>query len=128
MTASGDYTVSSTHQGAPGLAHGGLLSCALDESMAALFWLLEIPAVTGTLTTEFRRLVPVGSRLLLNSRALGIDGRKIYAEAEARFAEDPDGPVVVRASATFIEVDLDHFRRHEPASPPSASEAPHVSP
>ena len=46
-----EFTVTENHQGAPGLAHGGLLSLAFDEALGKLMWLLRAPAVTGRLET-----------------------------------------------------------------------------
>ena len=45
------FTVTENHQGAPGLAHGGLLSLAFDEALGKLMWLIRSPAVTGRLET-----------------------------------------------------------------------------
>ncbi|NCV79265.1 MAG: PaaI family thioesterase [Actinobacteria bacterium] len=53
------FTVTEDHQGAPGLAHGGLLSLAFDEALGKLMWLLRAPAVTGRLETDFIKPVPM---------------------------------------------------------------------
>ena len=53
MTINAKFTVTEMHQGAPGLAHGGLLSCAFDEALGKLMWLVRQPAVTGKLETLF---------------------------------------------------------------------------
>ena len=63
LAVSGVFTASEHHQGAPGLAHGGILTTAVDEILGSLNWLLAGPAVTGRLECDFRRPVPVGSRL-----------------------------------------------------------------
>ena len=57
LTVSGDFTVTEHLQGAPGLAHGGLLTAAIDEILGSLNWLLAGPAVTGRLECDFRRPV-----------------------------------------------------------------------
>lgn len=101
-------TVTEHHQGAPGLAHGGLLSAAVDETLGSLNWLLRRPAVTGRLETDFIRPVPVGSVLHIAAEVVGVAGRKIYATAEGRL-ESPEGPVALQASAVFIAVALEHF-------------------
>ena len=62
LTVVGDFLVTEHHQGAPGLAHGGLLTAAVDEILGSLNWLLAGPAVTGRLECDFRRPVPVGTR------------------------------------------------------------------
>lgn len=100
--------VTEHHQGAPGLAHGGLLSAAVDETLGSLNWLLRGPAVTGRLETDFIRPVPVGSELHIAAEVVGVAGRKIYATAEGRLAS-PEGPTAVWAAAVFVAVPLEHF-------------------
>jgi acyl-coenzyme A thioesterase PaaI-like protein len=103
-----EFTVRPEHQGAPGLAHGGVLASALDEALGALTWLLRTIAVTGRLETDYLRPVPVGSALHITAEVTARAGRKIYATAEGRL-DGPDGPVAVRADALFVEVKVDHF-------------------
>ncbi|MGW0927889.1 PaaI family thioesterase [Streptomyces sp. NPDC002644] len=103
-----EFTVRPEHQGAPGLAHGGVLASALDEALGALTWLLRTIAVTGRLETDYLRPVPVGSVLHIDAEVTARAGRKIYATAEGRL-DGPDGPVAVRADALFVEVKVDHF-------------------
>ena len=64
MSINAKFTVTELHQGAPGLAHGGLLSCAFDEALGKLMWLVRQPAVTGKLETSFLLPVPVGTTFL----------------------------------------------------------------
>ena len=85
-------------EGAPGLVHGGALLTVLDEALGAAAWLAGKPVMTARLSTEFRRGVPVGATLLvetalrserhrlvlLEGRLLGADGA-LYAAAEGRF-------------------------------------------
>ncbi|MGW6458920.1 PaaI family thioesterase [Streptomyces sp. NPDC055078] len=101
-------TVQSAHQGAPGLAHGGVLVAALDETLGSLNWLLRVIAVTGRLESDFVRPVPVGTVLFLRAEVTAVAGRKIFSSAVGRIG-GPDGPVAVRANALFIEVKVDHF-------------------
>lgn len=110
LTLHATFEVSALHQGAPGLAHGGLLTAAIDEALGALNWLLMKPAVTGRLETTFVRPVPVGSVLVLEARIVGVERRKVFTAAIGRLG--PDGPVAVTASGLFIQVALGHFRQH----------------
>jgi acyl-coenzyme A thioesterase PaaI-like protein len=106
------FTVTDSHQGAPGLAHGGLLACAFDEALGLVVGnMLRRPAVTGKLETDFVRPVPVGSTLFITAKLDGVAGRKIYASADGRLESD-DGPVAVRARALFVEVGFEHFTTH----------------
>ncbi|SCZ09326.1 Thioesterase superfamily protein [Streptomyces sp. 136MFCol5.1] len=108
VSVTAEFTVKPAHQGAPGLAHGGVLATALDETLGSLNWLLRVIAVTGRLETDFVRPVPVGTVLHLDAEITAVHGRKIYSCATGRIG-GPDGPVAVRAEALFIEVKVDHF-------------------
>lgn len=106
------FLVTEAHQGAPGLAHGGLLACAFDEALgSAVGNLLRKPAVTGRLETDFKKPVPVGSTLYIDAALDGTAGRKIYANAEGRL-DSWEGPLAVRARALFVVVGFDHFTTH----------------
>ena len=105
LTTEGRFLVSELHQGAPGLAHGGLLTTAMDEVLGSLNWLLDKPAVTGHLECAFRRPVPVGTELAMRARVDGAAGRRIYMSAEALIEER----VAVSARAIFVQVSIEHF-------------------
>jgi acyl-coenzyme A thioesterase PaaI-like protein len=111
LTVTGRFEVTEHHQGAPGLAHGGLLTTAFDEAMSALNWLIYRPAVTGRLEIDFRRPVPVASQLFVTARVVGVYRRKTFAFAEGRLG-GPEGQLAVRAAAVFISVPLEHFEQH----------------
>ncbi|MBI4729352.1 MAG: PaaI family thioesterase [Acidobacteria bacterium] len=104
----GSFLVTEHHQGAPGLAHGGVIAAAMDEGMGFMLWLLETPAVTVHLEVNFRRPVPVGSRLDLAGDLDGVEGRKIWTTMTGRV----DGEAVVDARALFLKVGLEHFAPH----------------
>ncbi|GAB2789394.1 PaaI family thioesterase [Streptomyces sp. NPDC054796] len=108
VNVTAEFTVRTAHQGAPGLAHGGVLATALDETLGSLGWLMHVIAVTGRLETEFVAPVPVDTVLHLDARVTGVHGRKIYCSATGRIG-GPEGPVAVRADAVFIEVKVEHF-------------------
>jgi len=127
VSALGVLEVGELHQGAPGLAHGGLLAAAFDEAMGYVNWLIRVPAVTGRLETDFRRPVPVGTTLYLDSRAVAVAGRRVFMEAEGRL-DSADGEVAVSASAVFVQVDLSHFSKHgRPQDVQAAAEAARAS-
>ncbi|MFM8628471.1 MAG: PaaI family thioesterase [Candidatus Nanopelagicus sp.] len=107
----GKFTVTENHQGAPGLAHGGLLSLAFDEALGKLMWLIRTPAVTGRLETDFLLPVPVGRTLYIDARITGQAGRKIYTKAEGRL-DSPTGDIAVKAAALFISVPMEHFMKN----------------
>ncbi|MDH6143152.1 acyl-coenzyme A thioesterase PaaI-like protein [Kitasatospora sp. GP30] len=106
-----EFVVKSAHQGGPGLAHGGILTTAMDETLGSLNWLLHTAAVTGRLETDFLRPVPVDATLHIHAWVTGVHGRKVYSAGEGRIG-GPDGPVAIRASALFVQVKLEHFTTH----------------
>ncbi|TDD16090.1 PaaI family thioesterase [Nonomuraea diastatica] len=110
-TVEAGFTVGEAHQGAPMLAHGGVLAAAMDEVIGMSVYLFHKPYVTGRLETDYLLPVPVGTTLHLRAWCNGVAGRKAYLEAEGRIGA-PDGPVAVRAAALFIEVNMEHFAKH----------------
>jgi acyl-coenzyme A thioesterase PaaI-like protein len=108
-----EFTVTENHQGAPGLAHGGLLSLAFDEALGKLMWLIRSPAVTARLETDFVKPVPMGSTLHITAEITGQVSRKVYTCAEGRL-DSSDGPLAVRASALFVIVSMNHFMINAP--------------
>ncbi len=108
-----EFTVTENHQGAPGLAHGGLLSLAFDEALGKLMWLIRSPAVTGRLETDFMKPVPIGTTLHISAQITGQMKRKVYTEAVGRL-NGPDGDIAVRAAALFVIVPMSHFMSNAP--------------
>jgi len=111
LTVRGVFTVSEHHQGAPGLAHGGLLTAAMDDVLGSLNWLILVPAVTGRLEVDFRMPVPVGSVLVIDGAIVGQERRKIYTQGTARLGS-ATGPIACEATGLFIQVPMEHFGEH----------------
>ena len=109
LTVRGDFTVTDDHQGAPGLAHGGIISTAFDEVLGALNWRLGAPAVTARLEVDFTRPVPVDTTMRIEAEVTGMQGRKIFTAARGFLA---DGTSAANARALFIQVPLEHFVRN----------------
>ncbi len=105
------FNVAEAHQGAPGLAHGGVLATAADEALGFLNWLLRRPAVTARLEVDYLRPVPVGSDLHLHAECFAVAGRKTYVRCEGRL-DHPDGEPALRAVGLFLAVPIEHFKRH----------------
>ena len=107
------FTVTENHQGAPGLAHGGILSLAFDEALGKLMWLMRAPAVTARLETDFLKPVPINSVLHITAKITGQVNRKVYSSAVGRL-NSPDGPIVLRAAALYVIVPMEHFLNNAP--------------
>lgn len=111
MTTRAVFEVTQHHQGAPGIAHGGILSLAFDESLGATNWLIRAPAVTAHLEVSYRLPVPVGTQVYIQATMQAISGRKIWSTAEGRL-NSPDGPLAVEAGSLYMQVPIDHFLKH----------------
>jgi len=111
MTTFAVFEVTEHHQGAPGIAHGGILSLAFDESLGATNWLIRAPAVTAHLEVSYRLPVPVGTRVYIQATMQAISGRKIWSTAEGRL-NSPDGPLAVEAGSLYMQVPIAHFPKH----------------
>ena len=108
-----EFTVTENHQGAPGLAHGGLLSLAFDEALGKLMWLIRAPAVTARLETDFLKPVPIGTTIHITARITGQVNRKVYTAAEGRLG-GANGEIAVKAAALFVIVPMSHFLENAP--------------
>jgi uncharacterized protein (TIGR00369 family) len=115
------FRVAEAHQGAPGLAHGGVLATAADETLGYLNWLLRRPAVTARLEVDYLRPVPVGSDLHLRAECLAVTGRKAFVRCAGRL-DDPAGPVALRAAGLFVTVPMEHFRKHAGSRPTAVAD------
>ena len=114
MDITAEFVVSEDHQGAPGLAHGGLLSLAFDEALGKLMWLLRAPAVTARLETDFLKPVPMGSKLFITAQITGQVSRKVYCSAIGRL-NSPEGEIAIKAAALYVIVPMSHFLQNAPA-------------
>lgn len=121
----GTFTVHRRHQGAPGLAHGGLLATAMDETLGFVNSLLRRPAVTARLEVDYRLPVPVGTELAVSAHCDAVSGRKSWIRGTALL---PDGRVAVQAAALFLAVGVEHFRTHGDATAFSSRPAPDYNP
>lgn len=103
-----EVVIAPSHQGAPGLTHGGVLAGVLDEAMSLALWrLFNRPYVTARLETSYLAPVPVGAVLRVTATCTGLHGRKAYTEAQAR----TDGPVLVHAMGLWVEGPATHYCR-----------------
>lgn len=113
VSITSQFTVTENHQGAPGLAHGGMLSLALDEALGKLMWMLRAPAVTARLEVDFLKPVPIATTLHISAKITGQVSRKVYMSAEGRL-NSVDGPLAMRAAALYVIVPMNHFLENAP--------------
>ena len=81
------------------MAHGGSILSALDEALGAAAWRAGHKVLTARLTTHFRKGVPLGAELLVETKLL--DARLRSVELEGRLV-DREGVVYAEADGLFI--------------------------
>ena len=89
-------------QGPPGHAHGGSIAAVLDEAMGGAAWLLGHRAVAAGLTTQFRTMLPLRTRCIVEAWVVAVEGRKVDVAGALYRA---DRTLVADAQALFIEID-----------------------
>ena len=71
-----------THtQGPKGSAHGGSTASVLDVASGSLLWWLGEICVTGELIVRYKRLIPLGSTLLIDAQVTTSSNKKIQVSA-----------------------------------------------
>ena len=83
------FSFDERHQGGPGIAHGGLVSAALDEACGLLATWYAFPAVTARMFVRFRRPVPINTELLLRARIDDARGRRIRTTGAIVDGDEP---------------------------------------
>ncbi len=68
-------------EGPPRHAHGGSMAALLDEASGMAAWVAGIPVVAATLTTRFKRMLPLGQVVEFESRIVSRKGRRVTIEA-----------------------------------------------
>lgn len=89
-------------EGYTGMVHGGIITTVLDEVMAWSLARREIWAVTGQLTTRYRKPIVLGEATTATGYFVRDRGRAIEMRGEIR--RDADGALLADATATFVRV------------------------
>jgi acyl-coenzyme A thioesterase PaaI-like protein len=93
------------HQGAPGIAHGGLVAAVLDEGAGLLATWYRFPTVTARIFVRYRKAVTINTELLLRARFESSRGRRIRVRADVSDGDE----ILAEARAAFLHVPLEHF-------------------
>ncbi|MRH90853.1 PaaI family thioesterase [Nocardia sp. SYP-A9097] len=104
-TVRGTFTMDERHQGAPGVAHGGIVAAALDEASGSILMPLRQPAVTVKLDVNFRSPARLGRELVVTSQLSARKGRKLFIDSVLTDGET----VIATGYAIFVEVPQQHF-------------------
>lgn len=91
-----EFTTDKTHQGWPGLVHGGILGCLLDEVMSNVAYATGNTCLTASMTMRLRQPVQVEVPLVITARITR--HRKKLIETEGMICLK-DGTVIAESTA-----------------------------
>jgi len=94
------FTLSSSEQGPPGHAHGGVLAAILDEIMGTAAWHAGFMVLAANINIDFRLPVPLGVPLTATGGVSRQEGRKVFTHGEIKF---PDNIIATVGTGLFIE-------------------------
>lgn len=96
-----DYSVPRALQGAPGIAHGGILATLLDEALCMTAYAkLGTPVVTGELTVRYLKPVPVETPIVARGHIAEDRGRSVFIEGGLYLSAS--GEQLARANGRFF--------------------------
>ncbi|MCA9860610.1 MAG: PaaI family thioesterase [Thermomicrobiales bacterium] len=96
------WTPQVNHQGYDGMVHGGIISTVFDEVMAWAVTNAGIWAVTGRLSTTYRKPVEIGVPAIARAEIAKVTSRT--AEVTATIRRASDGLLLAEATSLFVRV------------------------
>lgn len=111
----GTVTFDGRHVGAPGFVHGGALAAVMDDMLGNVLMVLDRPAVTASMTIDYRGPALLGRVLRIEAWCEKIDGRKLHMRGEIH-----DGATLIaEGRGLFLQVDISHWEASGEPLPPS---------
>jgi uncharacterized protein (TIGR00369 family) len=101
VRAIGRFTPRQSHQGFPGVAHGGIAAAALDEAMGWAMYAASAWAMTVRMEVRYRRPLSLGEEVIVTAEVTRDRGRRIEAEAHI---DTPGGEKIAEATGLFLRM------------------------
>lgn len=102
---------SADNEGGPNVAHGGWTASVMDEALGHLPIHRGQLAVTGTLTVEFVKPVPIERGLEARAWLDRVEGSRWYVSGD--LVLEATGALLAKANGVWVARGRDHFARHE---------------
>jgi acyl-coenzyme A thioesterase PaaI-like protein len=99
------------HQGWPGMVHGGIIGCLLDEAVSYAAQLLGVKCLTARIEMRLRRPALLQETLVITSHIKRHTRKLINSEAKISLE---DGTVVAEGSATQFVIEESENNQEEP--------------
>lgn len=103
-----DVTLEKAHEGWENVAHGGIVSTLLDETMSwVIMYFRKVFIVTRNMNIKYIKPVFIGTPLIVTGKLVdNAEPPKIKARAEIR---DHEGNLLVRSGGEFVEIPRERF-------------------
>ena len=105
-----NFLPQASHQGYPGLVHGGLTATALDEAMGWAMYAAGVWAMTGKMEVKFRQPLPLGQKAVVSAELTRNRGRWLEVRGEIR---REDGKLVAESQGLFMRLPEEKVREME---------------
>ncbi|XP_045335206.1 acyl-coenzyme A thioesterase THEM4 [Leopardus geoffroyi] len=90
-------------QGAPGFLHGGAIATMIDATLGMCAIVAIGVAMTASLNISFKRPIPLGSVVVINSQVDKVEGRKLFLSCNIRSVDEKT--VYSEATSLFVKLD-----------------------
>ncbi|XP_043432281.1 LOW QUALITY PROTEIN: acyl-coenzyme A thioesterase THEM4 [Prionailurus bengalensis] len=90
-------------QGAPGFLHGGAIATMIDATLGMCAVVAVGVAMTASLNISFKRPIPLGSVVVINSQVDKVEGRKLFLSCNIRSMDEKT--VYSEATSLFVKLD-----------------------
>ena len=104
----GRFVARNSHQGYPGVTHGGIAATAMDEAMGWAMYAAGAWAMTAKMEVKYRKAIPLNEELVVTAGVVRDRGRMLEAVAEIRSLA---GDRLAEAKALFVRLPRD--KEHE---------------
>jgi acyl-coenzyme A thioesterase PaaI-like protein len=101
-TARTEFTPAEVYQGWPGLLHGGIIICILDEAMAYAARFEGMNCVTAKIKAELKRLALIDESLIITSSVTKKTRKLVKTKANISLT---DGTLIAEGTATQLIID-----------------------
>ena len=103
--ARAEFTPSELYQGWPGLVHGGILICMLDEAMGWVVMFQGLNCITAEMQIKLKRPVSINEPLIITASITKKTRKLVKSQAAVSL---PDGTLIAQGKATQFVVNSKH--------------------
>ncbi|XP_067169324.1 acyl-coenzyme A thioesterase THEM4 isoform X2 [Apteryx mantelli] len=98
-------------EGHPGFAHGGSIATIIDSTIGSCAISVAGKVMTANLSIDYVNPVPLGSVVLVDSKADKVEGRKVFLSCKM---QSVDGNTLhAEATALFIQLDATKAQKQQ---------------